>query len=64
MYRKRDDVRGGGAETAGCDWSIVAAGKPLADYLKTPEGQPFAGFWSAAEIRQADQCAVNNPMGL
>jgi hypothetical protein len=31
-------------------WSIVAAGKPLADYLKTPEGQPFAGFWSAAEI--------------
>ncbi len=43
-------------------WASVNAGKPLADYLKTNEGQPFANYWSAADVQHADRHVVNNPL--
>lgn len=43
-------------------WAGVNAGKSLEDCLKTTEGQPFANYWSAAEVQQADQHAANNPL--
>src|SRR5262245_25957092 len=27
-------------------WAVVNAGKPLEDYLRTREGQPYARLWS------------------
>jgi hypothetical protein len=44
------------------NWAAGNAGKPLANYLKTTEGQPFSQFWSDLAIQQADQNAANNPV--
>lgn len=43
-------------------WASACAGRPLEEYLKTQEGQPYAHFWSAAEVQQADQYVANNPL--
>jgi hypothetical protein len=43
-------------------WAITSEGRPLTDYLKTPVGQPFALFWSTAEIHQAEQLVAANPL--
>ena len=43
-------------------WASVNAGKPLAEYLQTTEGKPFAHIWDAAAVRSADQHVTNNPM--
>jgi hypothetical protein len=42
-------------------WSALGEGKPLAVYLKTSRGAPYARLWSVAEIQQADQFVLNNP---
>lgn len=42
-------------------WSAGNAGKPLADYLKTPEGIACALLWSDAEIQHADQLVASSP---
>ena len=44
-------------------WAAVSAGKPLEEYLKSHEGSPYAGYWTAAEVQQADQHVAGNPMG-
>jgi hypothetical protein len=43
-------------------WAAGNAGKSLADYLKTTEGQPFSQFWSDLAVRQAERNAANNPL--
>jgi|SRR5579862_3035 len=43
-------------------WAIVSAGMPLTSYLASPQGRPYARFWSAAEIQKADQYVIENPM--
>lgn len=42
-------------------WAKVCNGTCLEDYLKTTEGKPFAGQWSAGEVRQADLDAASQP---
>src|SRR5690242_18333577 len=41
-------------------WAALNTGKPLADYLKTREGSPYASLWSAAVVQQADQDVANS----
>ncbi len=43
-------------------WAIACAGKTLEEYLRTTEGQPYSLMWSTAEIHQADQYVVSNPL--
>jgi hypothetical protein len=33
----------------------------LESYLGTAEGQPYSGYWTHAEVQQADQQAAANP---
>ena len=43
-------------------WSRVSnTGMTLADYLATAAGQPYARYWTPAEVHQADQQAATNP---
>jgi hypothetical protein len=43
-------------------WAASQNGMSLADYLKTIEGKPYAGFWTAVEVQLADQkAAATNP---
>lgn len=43
-------------------WASINAGVPLAVYLLTAEGMPFANVWNAAAVRSADEHVTNNPL--
>lgn len=42
-------------------WAFGQNGMRLEDYLRTVEGTPYAAFWTAAQVHQADQKARTNP---
>ncbi len=42
-------------------WARNASNTTLERYLGTPEGRPYANYWTDAAVQQADQQAAANP---
>ena len=43
------------------EWAHVSELSTLEKYLETPQGQPFAGIWTIADVRAADERVTSNP---